>query len=140
MKKLIAYILLALHLYSVGILDVFAIAPQSANLIFHYDAQDINADGNISTGEPTHGSNLSSWQDIANSFTGSQIITAGQPIYQTGAINGALPGLKFDGSTDLLEVQDETQINLDETFSTKSFALVIETGTDITSTQTIYEQ
>lgn len=51
-----------------------------------------------------------------------------------------LPGLVFDGSDDLLETRDETQINLDETFAEKSFALVIEAGTDITSLQTIYEQ
>lgn len=140
MKKLLAYILLALHLYSIGIFNVFAVAPESANLIFHYDAQDINADGDISSWEPTDGASISSWQDAANSFTGSQTITAGQPLYQLNSINWALPGIQFDGSSDILEIQDTTQINLDESFSTKSFGLVIETSADITSTQVIYEQ
>lgn len=144
MKKVLAYILIIIHLSIVGnflsIVNIFAFAPFNASLIQHYDAQDMNADGNISIGEPINGSSVSSWLDASNSFTGSQLITAGQPIYQTGAINNSLPGVTFDGTSDILEIQDEIQINLDETFLTKSFALVIETGTDITTTQTIYEQ
>ena len=144
MKKIFIYITLSLHIFFIwnihGIFSVFAVAPFDTNLIIHYDAQDIDADGSIVTGEPTNGSNISAWLDAKNSFTWSQIIALGQPLYQTGAINSILPWITFDGTSDLLEIMDESQINLNETFSTKSFALVIETGTDISSLQTIYEQ
>lgn len=138
MKKIFIYILLSFQILWVS--NIFAVAPFSGDVIIHYDAQDIDADGNTITGEPSNNSNISSWQDAGNSFTGSQIILAGQPIYQTWAIAGELPWIKFDGNTDILEVLDQTEINLDEEFSQKSFAFVIETGTDVTSLQTIYEQ
>lgn len=138
MKKIAIYILLILHVFSGN--TVFALAPFSGDLILHYDAQDMNADGNALTGEPSNGVNISSWQDAANASTGSQIISSSRPIYFTGAIHNSLPGITFDGTNDILETRDEIQINLDETFSEKSFALVIETGTDINSLQTLYEQ
>lgn len=138
------YILITLHLCSAGnfwgVSSVFALAPVSSDVIFHYDAQDINGDDNIASGEPIDGSNIVHWQDAANSFTGSQIITSGQPIYQLNSINGILPGVTFDGVNDILEIQDNTDINLSQSFPQKSFALVIETGSDVSSTQTIYEQ
>jgi len=106
----------------------------------HYDAQDINADGNTMTWEPVNGSNISSWQDAANSFSWSQYIISQQTLYQTGAINNELPGLLFDGSNDILEIRDEIEINLAESFSWKTLAVVIETWTNINTLQTIYEQ
>ena len=129
-----------LYLIELSLWSVFAVSPFSWNTIFHYDAQDINADGDISTWEPSSGSPLGDWQDAINSFTCSQAILSSQPLYISGAINGTLPGILFDGTNDILETRDEIEINLDETFSEKSFALVIETGTNITNLQTIYEQ
>ncbi len=115
-------------------------APHSSDLIFHYDAQDINADGSIVTWEPSDGTNIVNWQEAVNSFTWSQSSASLQPEYKLNTINAHLPWIVFNGTNELLETRDEIEINLDETFPEKSFALVIETGTDITTLQTIYEQ
>jgi len=137
-KKILIYILFFSHLFSIS--SVFAVAPFIWSQIFHYDAQDINADGNTATGEPTNGSNIGLWEDSVNAFSWAQTVISQQPLYQTGAINWILPGVNFDGSDDILEIVDEREINLNETFSEKTLAVVIETGTDINSLQTIYEQ
>lgn len=140
MKKILSYVFLSFYFIELSLWSAFAISPFSWNTIIHYDAQDINADGDISTWEPSNWSQLGDWQEAINSFTGSQGALSSQPIYTSGAINNNLPGILFDGTNDILETRDETEINLDEIFSAKSFALVIETSANITDLQTIYEQ
>ncbi|MCH2188345.1 hypothetical protein MK079_00765 [Candidatus Gracilibacteria bacterium] len=144
MKKHISYILVFFQLFFMGFGNGTYHAPMAYSSfggeVINFDAQDVNADGNENTGEPNNGNSISVWQEIIQSATGSQIDPAKQPIYLTGGISDRYPGIQFDGVDDMLEVFDTTDINLSPTYSEKSFGIVIETGTDIHSLQTIYEQ
>ncbi len=118
--------------YSLGTQDIL-------NSIFSLDAQDIDNDNN-SANDPV---NLSPITNIADNFwthTGSQNSANQQPLFELNAINGQHPGIKFDGSNDIINIQDHTDISVAPNYDQKSFALVVKTGTDIASLQTIYDQ
>ena len=144
MKKYVSYLLIITHLFFTGFSGGTYHLPSAYSSfggeIFNYDAQDINGDGSDITGEPSNGWNVSDWQEPINSFTWSQIDSGRQPTYNTGSISNRYPWVTFDGSNDMLEVLDNTSINLSETYNEKSFWIVLETWTDITTLQTIYEQ
>jgi hypothetical protein len=108
--------------------------------VFHFDAQNMDADGDINSWEPSNASLVSDWFESVNSYTWSQSVTWNRPVYNTWAIDTSLPWIVFDGTDDLLEIDDTSSINLLASYSQKSIALVIETGSDITSLQTLYEQ
>ncbi len=144
MKKYISYFLIAIHLFVTGFSGGTYHVPTAYSSfggeILNYDAQDMNGDGSNITGEPSNADSVSDWQEVISSYTGSQADISRQPVYNTGSISNRYPWVTFDGVNDMLEVHDHTNINLSETYSEKSFWIVLETGTDITTLQTIYEQ
>lgn len=87
---------------SVMLLNSFISFPDSggftdptdiSNLVFWYDANDVN-----SGAEPTNGTNISSWQDKGpNGYDLSQGTGTAQPVYRTGILNGK-PAIDFEGN------------------------------------------
>ena len=118
--------------YSLGTQDI-------SDPIFSLDAQDIDNDSNIAN-DPSTWSLVESIVDNFSTHTGSQDDTAQQPLFEIGAINDQHPGIKFDGSNDIINIQDHIDITVGPTYSEKSYALVLKTSTDITSLQTIYDE
>lgn len=84
--------------------------------------------------------NISAWENIggANSFTANQSSINRSPNYLTNQING-FPALSFDGN-DFLEIPDNSFINTSGPFNSRTFAMVIKTGSDVTNRQVIYEE
>lgn len=117
----------------------FALTPNDiANRVFHYDAQDLDADGNPAN-QPANNTSVTELIDLANTFTGTQTTPSKQALYQTNAIN-TKPALFFDGIDDLYNIPDSLLLGSDNTYPEKSFAVVFKTSDDILSLQTIYEQ
>jgi len=89
---------------------------------------------------------VTNWNDISwNNHDATQWWVWKSPIFKTGWIN-SLPYVEFDWSNDILKISSAADINNDwdcyanKTFKEKSFAIVLKTGQDVTSTQVIYEQ
>lgn len=149
MRKILTYIVLISYLLTSNhalirdygfsaVAEASIMEPDTiSNLVFHYDAQDTDWDGNPAN-EPTDGSNLTTWIDKENSFNATQVTAAKRPIYRSSGING-LPALEFDGGDDVYNVDNQNLINT-ATYNEKSFAAVFRTGPDINTFQTIYEQ
>jgi hypothetical protein len=64
------------------------------NIIFHYDAQDTDGDGNPGN-EPNNNATLGTWVDTENAYNATQGTTNAMPRYRTTSING-LPAIDFD--------------------------------------------
>lgn len=116
--------------------------PEIPNIIFHYDAQNINENQNDGLND---WDNISTWKDSANS---NDAIGSGfwnSPILLINEINWH-PWVKFDWINDVLEIPKNISINNDNVcttdlvFKQKSFTMVIKTGNDVNSQQAIYEQ
>ena len=114
--------------------------PEVPNIIFHYDAQNIDLDFNSTLND---GDSVSIWQDSANNHDASSIWNA--PRFLANEINW-YPWVKFDGSDDFLRINKHADINNDDVcntdlvFTKKSFTMVIKTSDDVSSEQAIYEQ
>ncbi len=119
---------------------LFALIPPSsiANGVFHLDAQDINGNGST-LDEPVNGAGISDWGDLFLTNSGSQPSIGKRPTYTTNLIHG-FPAIRFDGSSELLEMQDDFDVNLGISYSEKSFAFLVRTGIDVLSHQVVYEQ
>jgi hypothetical protein len=48
--------------------------------------------------------------------------------------------LRFDGTDDWYDIDNETDINTDSSYDVKAFSMVLKTGNDVDSLQNIYEQ
>lgn len=106
--------------------------------IFHFDAQDIDANGLIDS-SIWDGNKVSEWRDIANGNHATQNNSSQQPKFFKNAINkkGAI---KFDGKDDILKIPDHSDINTGWPYPERSLASVFKTGNDINTFQTIYEE
>lgn len=110
-----------------------------SNIIFHFDAQDLNGDGTANSAEgspPTNNSSVTLWGDLStNNFdftTGTAALFDSLGFGERGAVD-------YDGVDDELQKGAETSIN-NSVFSQKSFALTFRTGDDVSGFQVIYEQ
>ena len=151
MKKIIAYILWFFYLLFSNNFWVFFLisSPQLnaaivepnaiANLVFHFDAQDVNGDGNSATGEPSNNDRVATWVDAENSYNAIQTTNNKRPRYRASQING-LPAIDFDWNNDIFNIANQNDINTASNYTEKSFATVIQTSNDINTFQTIYEQ
>ncbi|MDA7494798.1 LamG domain-containing protein [Candidatus Gracilibacteria bacterium] len=117
----------------------FALTPgEILNNVFHFDAQDLDGDGDIFD-NPVDGTPIETLIDMANSHTGSQTDVNKQATFWSTGMNNK-PALLFDGVDDLYTVEDHVDIASGEQYLSKSFAVVFQTSTDITTLQTLYEQ
>ncbi|MDD3144717.1 MAG: hypothetical protein PHV23_01250 [Candidatus Gracilibacteria bacterium] len=127
--------------------------PEINNLIFHFDANNINGNGNIGIND---GDTISVWKDLAtangeqNAVNKSTLpdptnYSSNLPTYSENGLN-LLPMVQFNGIDQMLAMDLNTDINNDGDdksqayFMEKSFAIVFRTGEDITSRQMVYEQ
>jgi hypothetical protein len=108
------------------------------NIVFHYDAQDTDGDGNPAN-EPNNNATLSTWVDKENAYNATQATNNMKPRYRASSING-MPSVDFDGNNDFYDIANQGPINTNSIFTEKSLAIVFKSGNDVTSFQTIYEQ
>ncbi|NQY11832.1 MAG: hypothetical protein HRT71_20235, partial [Flavobacteriales bacterium] len=109
----------------------------STGLVLHYDAQDVDGDGDF-TDQPSNGSVVSSWSNQSSSA--DAVATAGnEPTFDANGINinGAI---SFDGTNDLFTIANSTDLNTEATTDEISLAIVLETGASVAGEQIIYEQ
>ncbi len=114
-----------------------------ADVVFHFDAQDADGNGDSGTGQPADGA-LASWIDI----TGNVTTTApgGDEPTLDASYFGERSGILFDYNSGnngdhypLSEPGTAPTINVG-TFTEKSFAVVFRTTDNISGLHTIYEQ
>lgn len=108
------------------------------NWVFHFDAQNLDADDNFST-QPIDNSRISELLDLAKSNTWTQIDINKQAEFQVSWLNNK-PALFFDGIDDIYTLNDHVDIGSWDQYIEKSFAIVFQTSWDINSLQTLYEQ
>lgn len=141
LQKLISHFLLFflwVQLLSQSYFAYALIPSDISSQVFHFDAQNLDADYNIST-QPIDNSRISELLDLANTHTGSQADINKQAQFQLTGLNNK-PALFFDGVDDLYTLDDHINIASAEEYSQKSLATVFKTSSDIASLQTIYEQ
>ncbi len=69
----------------------------------------------------------------------NQTAVSRQPLFLENQFN-TYPAIQFDGTNDLLEIPNNTNINVGGPFSQRSFSIAFETSTDVSSTQVLYEE
>lgn len=110
-----------------------------SNIVFHFDAQDLDGDGTANSAEgspPTNNSSVTLWGDLStNNFD----FTTGTAALFDSLGFGERGTVEYDGVDDELQKGAETSIN-NSVFSQKSFALTFRTGDDVSGFQVIYEQ
>ena len=109
-----------------------------SNLLFHFDAQDINGDGNLSN-NPSNNSRVTTWVDAENNYNAYQNTNNKKPRYKTNTINWKW-SVEFDGNNDVFIIDNKSVINTAASYTEKSFAAVFKTWNDVNTFQTIYEQ
>jgi VCBS repeat-containing protein len=103
----------------------------SANKVFHFAAEDLNALSN--------GANVNVWDDRADVLGGSNNANAiSAPTYDSQAFGG-YGGVDFSGGNQGFNIADHSAINR-STYIEKSFAAVFKTGSDVSGNQVIFEQ
>ncbi len=120
---------------------VWSLFPNEVqNPVFHFDAQDINADNNFNN-NPVNNSGIQTLVDKFNGYNAIQNTPANRPVLQKNIINN-FPALKFNGSSQYLDIANQADINTrsNPQYTQKSFATVFKTWNDISTFQTIYEQ
>ena len=88
------------------------------------------------------GNNTTTWSDQANSNDATNNNTATNPSFDASAGIGsnAEPGILFtSASSEYLDLSDNANIN-SSGFTARTFHIVFETGSDVTTTQYIYQQ
>lgn len=110
-----------------------------SNIVFHFDAQDMDGDGTANSAEgspPTNNSSVTLWGDLStNNFDFS---TGTAPTFDSLGF-GERGAVTYDGANDELIKGGEALINNDD-FSQKSFAITLRTGNSTAGFQVIYEQ
>ncbi|MEO9884173.1 MAG: DUF2341 domain-containing protein, partial [Balneola sp.] len=110
-----------------------------SNIVFHFDAQDMDGDGTANSAEgspPTNNSSVTLWGDLStNNFDFS---TGTAPTFDSLGF-GERGAVTYDGANDELIKGGEVLINNDD-FSQKSFAITLRTGNSTAGFQVIYEQ
>ena len=107
------------------------------NDVFHFDAQDIDADGDTSD-QPADETAIGRWDDHTTNNNDATASGSARPVYDADAFDGR-GGVRFDGSNDAFDIGNAGEINTSN-YNEKSFAFVFETGSDLSGHQMIYEQ
>ncbi|SHJ16575.1 Por secretion system C-terminal sorting domain-containing protein [Mesonia phycicola] len=101
------------------------------NTRFWYQASNLSLSNNTA---------VSTWANQGpNGLPLEQASASRQPIYTENQMNG-FPSVVFDGTNDILQIDDNLEINIDEPYSNRTFTMVFNSGSDITSTQILYEE
>ncbi|MGB2110552.1 MAG: hypothetical protein ACPHY8_01075 [Patescibacteria group bacterium] len=79
------------------------------NPVFHYDAQDINADNNFNN-NPASNSRIQTLVDKFNGYNAVQNNTANRPILEENIINN-FSAIKFNGSNQYFDISNNADIN-----------------------------
>jgi hypothetical protein len=83
---------------------------------------------------------VTSWSDQSGrDHSASQGSSQRRPTYIADGIN-SLAAAQFDGSNDLLTIDNHTDINTATSYTEKTMVAVVKTGADVTSRQVIWEQ
>lgn len=111
-----------------------------SNPVFHYDAQDINADGNLGN-NPAWGTWIQTLVDKFNGYNAVQNTASNRPTLLEDSINW-YSAISFNGSNQFFNITNTSDINSrnNPPYTQKSFAAVFQTWDDINTFQTIYEQ
>ena len=113
--------------------------PPLSGLVLHYDAQDIDGDGDF-TDQPADGSPITTWIDQSSSAPNNAATSGGnQPTFNANGIN-ANGAINFDGNNDLFTIANSTELNEETQTNEISLAIVLETGSSVAGDQIIYEQ
>ncbi len=126
--------------------------PEINNLIFHFDANDINWNENIWIND---WDTISVWKNLADNWVPNAVdkstiwettqYTSNLPTYSENWLN-LLPMVQFNWNDQMLAMELNADINNDwdcysqKYYKEKSFAIVFKTWDDITSRQMVYEQ
>ena len=107
----------------------FVTSLASENQVFYLSSSSLSSLAN--------GTDISSWSDSSSS---SNDATTGSsnPVYDSAAFSGA-GGVSFSAGNTGLNINSNSEINLD-IFTNKTIAIALQTGSDISGTQVIYEQ
>ena len=111
-----------------------------SNIVFNFDAQDADGDGNSLTNQPADGA-LASWIDVAGNVTA----TATSPDIPTLSASyfGERGGILFDYNSgdngDHYPLSEPANLN-GTTYTEKSFAAVFRTTENLSGLQIVYEQ
>lgn len=110
------------------------------NTVFHYDAQDIDWDWNL-TNNPANLTTITTLVDKFNWYNATQTNNANKPILENNSINN-YPSINFDWTNDYLDIANQQDINSRNApkYTEKSFAAVFKTWNDVNTFQNIYEQ
>lgn len=111
--------------------------PVIANTIFHFDALDVDGDG-LTNDQPADGALIDRWDDDSGNNYDAASSGGNRPRFDAAGFEGR-GAINFDGTSDYLDIANATEINTGS-YSEKSFAMVFETGADISGTQMLYEQ
>ena len=113
--------------------------PPLSGLVLHFDAQDIDGDGDLSD-QPADGSPVTTWIDQSSSAPNNAATSGGnQPTFNVNGIN-ANGAINFDGNNDLFTIANSTELNEETQTNEISLAIVLETGSSVAGNQIIYEQ
>lgn len=118
-------------------LDAAAVAAIS-DVIFQFDASDIDGDGDTSD-QPSNGTSITTWTDSKGAADNATSSGSASPTYQDNIFETGLGGIVFDGVDDEFGLATTNEIN-NINHAEKSFALTFRTSADIISNQIIYEQ
>ncbi len=110
------------------------------NPVFHYDAQDVNADNNFNN-NPANNSRIQTLVDKFNGYNANQNTQNNRPRLEENIINN-FPAIRFNGTNQYFDIWNQADINNrnNPAYTQKSFAAVFKTGNDVNIFQTIYEQ
>jgi len=111
--------------------------PVIADTIFHFDALDVDGDG-LTNDQPVSGALIDRWDDDSGNNNDATSSGGNRPAFDDTAFDGR-GGISFDGASDYIDIANATEINL-SSYSEKSFAMVFETGANVSGTQMLYEQ
>lgn len=122
---------------SVGdVVEVESGSVPSDGLVFRYNANDVNGNGNEGD-NPSDGASVGTWNDVSGN--GYNAVTHGSaPSFDSDGMSGN-GGIGFGSGNDALEVPSNADTN-SGTFTEKSFAFAFETGDSVDGFQVIYEQ
>lgn len=87
-----------------------------------------------------NGNLVTTWQDLTNNDNdGFQDVSSQRPTYLENLMNNR-PALVFDGSNDLIKLNDTEDINTGGPYDKKTIYAAFRTGSDIATRQMIYEE
>ncbi len=127
--------------------EITELASYKSIGVFHFDAQDADGDGDSGTNQPADGA-LTTWGDRSDNTAPAastvDLSFTANAVSEEALLNASYLGergaLLFDGVDDYYERTTDNAILNTTTFTEKSFAFVIRTGSSTAGFQVFYEQ